>query len=67
MSPKIMNKAGLKEQRRHNYPIDLLITREGCNHDLLAANAMVLSKFVQPSILCGPGYVRSHLGNIYRT
>ena len=58
----IMIKSGLKEQWRQNYSIDLLTTREGCIHVFLAA--MVMSKYVQPLILCGPGYVTSHLGNV---
>ena len=57
-----MIKSGLKEQRRQNYSIDFQTAWEGCIYVLIAA--MVLSEFVQPSILRGSGYVRSHLGNI---
>ena len=51
----------LKEQRRQNYPFDVLTASEGCIFVLLAE--VVLSDFVQPSILCDPGYVITILGN----
>ena len=39
-------KAGLKEQRYQNYPVELLTTWEGCFYVLLAV--VVMSVFFQP-------------------